>query len=257
MTMADVRVPTLVPCLDVKDKQFDGVVVVTDKVSKLTGNLECLKSPLELYSKVDNSLEKDVVFLVTDVVPSKRLIFAATGPLNRDQDDVRRFADAAEKGIKRALKAGCKAPLLVRPVDDSFEKAGSVSLLAALHALYVPLEIREAVKEKAVKAEKLGVWCNDENRVKDGILLANALEAGRIVARDIGGSDPERMAAPRVAEYVQNVLKDTGIKITVVSDPAVLKSDFPLLAAVNRAASVVDRHRARLMFLEYEGEWKN
>ena len=36
---------------------------------------------------------------------------------------------------------------------------------------------------------------------------AQAMETGRIVARDIGGSDPERMAAPRVEEYVREAFK--------------------------------------------------
>ena len=36
------------------------------------------------------------------------------------------------------------------------------------------------------------------------------------MCRDIGGSDPERMAAPRVCEYVQEVFKDTCIKVTLV-----------------------------------------
>ena len=31
---------------------------------------------------------------------------------------------------------------------------------------------------------------------------AAAIEEGRIVCRDIGGADPERMAAPKVADYV-------------------------------------------------------
>ena len=35
----------------------------------------------------------------------------------------------------------------------------------------------------------------------------------RVVTRDIGGSDPERMAAPRVVEYLQEVYKDTVIKV--------------------------------------------
>ena len=30
-------------------------------------------------------------------------LFSPTGPLNRDYDDVRRFYDAAEKGIKRLV----------------------------------------------------------------------------------------------------------------------------------------------------------
>ena len=37
----------------------------------------------------------------------------------------------------RALEAGCRRPLLVRPIDDSFPKAGQTATLGALHALYV------------------------------------------------------------------------------------------------------------------------
>lgn len=38
--------------LDVKDPEYDSVIVVTDKLEKLVGNLECLKGPLENYAKV-------------------------------------------------------------------------------------------------------------------------------------------------------------------------------------------------------------
>ena len=37
--------------------------------------------------------------------------------------------------------------------------------------------------------------------------LAQTFETGRAVSRDIGGSDPERMAAPRVEEYVRELFK--------------------------------------------------
>ncbi|KAK3094658.1 hypothetical protein FSP39_004605 [Pinctada imbricata] len=248
------RLPELRPCVNVKDAQYDGVVVVTDSVSKLVGDLECLKQPLQEYAKVDDSYEKNVVILSTDVIPSKRLIFAPTGPLNRDYDDVRRFADAAEKGIKRALQAGCKKPLFVRPIDKSFEKAGFVATLGALHALYVPLEIREGRPALCPKAEVMGLWCDDIDRVTKGIVVDNALESGRIVTRDIGGSDPERMAAPRVQSYVEDAFKGTCIKISVTSDPSTLAKEYPLLEAVNRAANKVDRHKGRVIFLEYEGE---
>ena len=39
--------------------------------------------------------------------------------------------------IFRALAAGCKEPLLVRPVDEVFSDADLCALLGALHALYV------------------------------------------------------------------------------------------------------------------------
>ena len=42
---------------------------------------------------------------------------------------------------------------------------------------------------------------------------ALAIEKGRVVARDIGGSDPERMAAPRVEEYVLEAFKGTKVKV--------------------------------------------
>lgn len=43
---------------------------------------------------------------------------------------------------------------------------------------------------------------------------ARAIELGRCVARDIGGADPERMAPPRVAEYMENLFgKSSHIKV--------------------------------------------
>lgn len=59
----------------------------------------------------------------------------------------------------------------------------------------------------------------------------------RWVARDIGGSDPERMAPVKVEEYVLNAFSNSGLKIEVISDLQKLKKDFPLFAAVNRAAN--------------------
>lgn len=35
----------------------------------------------------------------------------------------------------------------------------------------------------------------------------------RLACRDIGGSDPERMAAPRVAEYVEELFKNSPVKV--------------------------------------------
>ena len=67
---------------------------------------------------------------------------------------------------------------------------------------------------------------------------ARAIELGRVVGRDIGGSDPERMAPPRVAEYVQDLFQQTSdIKVNVVKDLKQIEKDFPIVAAVNRAAS--------------------
>lgn len=60
----------------------------------------------------------------------------------------------------------------------------------------MPLEVREQVPSRAVKANCLGIF-GDSGKLEDQVSLALALEMGRIASRDIGGSDPERMAAPR------------------------------------------------------------
>ena len=61
--------------------------------------------------------------------------------------------------------------------------------------MYVPLEMREAKPEKAKKLDKIGIIGDLSD---DKMKTLRALEEGRIVCRDIGGSDPERMAAPRL-----------------------------------------------------------
>ncbi|XP_030621940.1 putative aminopeptidase W07G4.4 [Chanos chanos] len=238
---------------DCKDQNYDGIILVAQSCDKLPPELECLKGPLEDYSSVDSGLGEEVVVLKVPGVPGNRVVFAPTGPVNRDYDDVRRFSDAAVNGVKRALKAGMQRPLLVCPAHSSYEKCTLVALLGALHALYMPLEIRE-VKPSPHKVAVLGVWAKDESQGKEIKELASALESGRFVYRDIGGSDPERMAAPRVAEYVQALFKDSPVEVTVVSDLTVLEKEYPCLAAVNRCANAVPRHQARVIKLQYCGE---
>ncbi|KAL8602889.1 hypothetical protein ACOMHN_026849 [Nucella lapillus] len=248
----------LVACGNVKSGDYDGVVVVTDKPEKLEGDqqLQPLARAVNNFAKINKNIEKEVSLIQTDAVPSGRLIFSPTGPLNRDYDDVRRYAEAADKGIKRALDAGCKKPLLVQPSDNTFDKTDYVTVLGALKALYVPLEIREACEDREKKAEVLGVMCGalTEGASKTGIAVVDALEKGRTVTRDIGGSDPERMAAPRAAQYIQQTFEGSCVQVKVVEDKAEIEKEFPLMAAVNRAASVVKRHQGRLVMLEYNGQ---
>lgn len=51
---------------------------------------------------MDSGLGEEVVVLKVPGLPGNRLVFASTGPVNRDFDDVRRFSDAAVNGIKRS-----------------------------------------------------------------------------------------------------------------------------------------------------------
>jgi len=185
-------------------------------------------------------------------LPCKRLVYSPTGPLDRDYDDQRRFAEAAANGIKKALAAGSKHPLLAvqgNLPNKSAEDAQLTALLGALAAVYVPLEMREAVKERAAKVSGLG-WAGAKKVLEE----AQAIEAGRVVARDIGGSDPERMAAPKVEAYVQEAFKGTKVKVEVMKGQEFFEKEYPCIAAVNRCANQVPRHDARLIWLTYEGE---
>ncbi|XP_032808306.1 putative aminopeptidase W07G4.4 isoform X2 [Petromyzon marinus] len=238
----------------IKDDRFDGVVVVTDNITNLSGDLQGIQDKLAAYVKADAAFYKEVSVVPCQCSMEKRLVFSPTGPLNRDYDDVRRFSDAAYSGIVRALKAGSKKPLLVLVPDSRFNDAPLVGALGALHALYVPIEVREALPEKKSKAELLGLWVASDAEGQHLVKVVTALESGRVVYRDIGGSDPERMAAPKVAEYLETIFKDTTVLMKVISDPDVFKKEFPCLAAVNRCANAVERHRGRVIELEYTGE---
>lgn len=55
---------------------------------------------------MDRGLGEDVVVLKVPGLPGNRLVFASTGPVNRDYDDIRRFSDAAINGIKRSGVGG-------------------------------------------------------------------------------------------------------------------------------------------------------
>ena len=184
--------PSLVITEDLNSKEFDSIIVVSADPSKVAN--ESLKQSLDSYLSIDKTGSSGV-FVIPTSLSAGKIIFSGTGKLENDFDDVRSFANAAKAGLKKALKAGSKAPLLYVH-ETKFPEAGLVGLLGALEVLYVPLEVREQVPEKAVKAMKLGYFGN-KAKIGSKIDLAKALEEGRLVSRDIGGSDPERMAAPR------------------------------------------------------------
>lgn len=53
-----------------------------------------------------------------------------------------------------------------------------------------------------------------EDAAQKLIQYARAVELGRAVGRDIGGADPERMAPPRVADYVSAIFdQDSSVKV--------------------------------------------
>ncbi|KAJ9601607.1 hypothetical protein L9F63_000215, partial [Diploptera punctata] len=152
----------------------------------------------------------------------------------------------------KALKAGVKSPLLILPSHPSYKYSELVSLLDCCVICVPNLQLREDLPEKAQRVKKLGLYSENIDKLPNIVKLATALESGRYVARDIGGSDPERMAPPRVEEYIKQVFKNSDIKIEVISDPKTLVKEYPLFSAVDRAARTIERHQGRIVYLTYE-----
>ncbi|CAH8560333.1 unnamed protein product [Heterobilharzia americana] len=230
------------------DSSYDAVLLVNDDVEHLPETLKPALHALKQFSEVNPKFSDEISVIPFPEHPSKRLIFSPSGQLNTDEADIRNVYDAAVDGMKKLLKIGCKSPLLCcgsfisAPKEWQWTDRNCLLLnavLGAYHALYTPLEVREMVPEKFPKAIRLGVM-----GTSDAVLnIAKAIEEGRILARDIGGSDPERMAAPKIAEYLENALNGlTGV--TMTTEKIDVKK-YPLMAAVNRAASVVPRHDGR------------
>ena len=88
------------------------------------------------------------------------------------------------------MSSGCKKPLLYlakSKTGPKFEKSNLVSILGALKALYVPLEMREGVPEKAVKLSDVGVFIGEDKDLASTLKLASVIEDGKSVCRDVGG----------------------------------------------------------------------
>ena len=97
--------------------------------------------------------------------------------------------------------------------------------------------MREQKNLGLLKVEELGVWHSDVNQSQRLVTMANGIELGRIMTRDIGGSDPERMSAENVMKYVQNAFANSSIQLNVIEGQEVFEKEYPCFAAVNRAAN--------------------
>lgn len=230
---------------------YDGIVYVSNKEARTELHPEAIQDALYRAAQMDAAIDKEGGVMEVNL-PAGRMVYSPTGPMT-DYHDVRSFGEAANKGIARALKARFKSPLLVFIPDDTFPHCDLVTILGALDALYVNIQHREDCPDKCPKVKTLGIWSNNYTKLEETVKLAVKLEEARIVARDIGDADPERMSPQRVEEYVRSVFGNkSNVSISVVSDEQVLRKEYPLFSAVNRGASVIDRHKGRIIYLTYE-----
>jgi leucyl aminopeptidase len=249
---------------------FDALVLVSGFADDPAGRValaaavpEGLWADLEQTLAVDAAAGRSVGLVRSAGAPSGRLVLAPTGPLHRDHDDVRQIGEAAARGMLRARDAGSVRPLLAwvgLPNGEVWARAAEVILLAAQGALWEPLEARESLGESVVEPVVAIGFCATGAGTEADLQLAarvHALEAGRRLARDITGTEPERMSPPRMAELLVERFAGTSVKVEVLSDPTELSKGYPLLMAVARASMGVVRHQPRVVRLTWEGEGEN
>lgn len=221
---------------------YDCFIVIQDE-----GNPKTILDFISASLNVDKAFEKDVSCFSLE---NKLTVYS---PLDLDDySDVREYFKAAKKGVERALKAGCTKLLLQVPSVPKFKNAEISTVLGALSALYVPIQFREDVPDKAQRIQNLFISWSQKDQVQNLIKTSTMLDSGLYIARDIGGGDPERMSPPHVANYVEKAFTSDVIKVTIISDQDEFEKKFPLFAAVNRASRVVARHQGRIIFLEYK-----
>lgn len=234
--------------------RFDAVVVVSS--APVQTGYPAIDDRLAEVRPIDLRLDQETGFLPCSAVAGGRLVVAPTGRIDRDGDDVRRFGDAARLGIRRAVAAGARRPLLIvkgAPWEPAFRFAGEVALLEAAGACWAPLEAREA-RESAEPVEAIGWLVDDRLEGERRARLIAVLEDARRVARDVTGTEPERMAPSFIAKEARALFRGGPVSVEIIDDVRILGQEYPLLSAVARASLSVPRHRPCVLRLEYVGE---
>lgn len=228
------------------DKSWDALVVIGESFINVLP--EPLNEIITKQAEFDSRINKELTSFISEDVNQTRVILAPIGQTNRYFDDVRSYYDAAKKAASLVLTMGAKKPLLLVLGNDKpeYQNADMVSYLGFSQALWQPLEAREALGDLIEPISLLGIVSSKLNGSS-----AAALESGRYVARDLCGTEPERMSPPQFAEYCIEAFDKTEVQVTVTDDMAEIQSEYPLMWAVARASVEVKRHQPRVIRLEY------
>lgn len=137
LTQFDFRITSLEiqPVDDLNDPQYDGIILVVapDQIDTVVEFSRVIQESTAL----DETLRNEVGILAIPGYNAKRLIYAPTGTIDVDYDDVRSFRTTGLNAIRRAIKAGVKKPLVYILGHPDYKNAALVTLLGILEGLYV------------------------------------------------------------------------------------------------------------------------
>ncbi|XP_012945504.1 probable cytosol aminopeptidase [Aplysia californica] len=243
---------------DALSKDFDVVLVIVDALSSLTAkNAAGIKAAIEEAITVDPAFgSSSPDLLISDVVPSKRIVYAPVDVRDGDVTDAHNYEIAGAAAGRRAVQAGAKRPILVcqaPPGRSGYISACMFAAFGVLQETYVPLSVRGNGSPSLL--ESVTLYADGSYPVElftTGARIAAAVESGKIVARDICGADPERMNPAQAADYIRQAFNNSGAKLTAYS-PDQMEQAMPLTRAAIRASSSVDRFAPQGVQLGFDG----
>ncbi|KAL7053124.1 hypothetical protein AAHC03_025687 [Spirometra sp. Aus1] len=245
--------------------EYDCLIFVNDNYNVSTSKEENLMAniskALEEIGKKLSNIDAKAGIYVSSNLPGKAFIYSPTGPLNTDISDSRSIYDAGMRGAELAAKSGKKKLLLVvgpmttAPSDASWSAPHLKALNAVLgvfYGLYVPLQYREAHKDRAEKYTNLFLHAENGTYLDWVVKHALAIEKGRVIARDLCGADPERITPTEFVNYTNHVLTNYTGKISVALEE-ISNESYPMITMVQRASMEIPRFQGHVMKLDYNG----
>ncbi|OUM65197.1 hypothetical protein PIROE2DRAFT_60186 [Piromyces sp. E2] len=138
-------------------------------------------------------------------------------------------------------------------INQEFVNFKQVTLLGALSGLYIPLEAREHFKKNISNITNIGVMVENESAdINEQLRIVEAYQQGRQLAQDIGGTSPERGNPLQCAEIIKTAFKETNVEINIIKDYSIIEKEYPLMAAVGRSSSTVEKHTPCVVKLTYK-----
>lgn len=231
-----------------REQDWDLLVVFT-QAGHWPGN-QLLAEIAQGGKLLDARVGSTLTMLAAPQVCGGRMILAPVSGIDNEYQDVRLFADMGKQAAALAKAVGARRPLLMldAQLNAAYQQALQVAALGFAQALWQPLEKREA-EDLNAPLDAIGVLADEHT-----VAQLSAIEAGKSLARDLCGTEPERMSAPAFAHYSVAHLQHSDLKIRVEENRDALERDYPLLSAVARASFQVARHQPRVVRFEYQGE---
>lgn len=235
-------------------KDADLAVVISD--SSGANVFSYLPRTLQEKREIDPRVGRKASLVALHESPCKRCLFINAPSMSHDFDDIRVYFELGKNVAEQLADIGSVKPAvfldLSEPLPEilkSTEHLMQIIYLGMCQHLWQPLEARESLggQIEAINC----VYLHGLN--EETLTRINAIESGKRLARDLCGTDPERMAPPGFAQYCIDAFKDTSVTCTVIEDREQIAQQYPLLYAVARASVEVERHQPRIIKLVYEG----